>query len=102
MLKNKHNITIYGFMVEKLSLSACDLICFAIIFGFSKSNKTFRTSGLSYLCNWCNTDLFNIMKSLEWLEMQGLININSTEITINKSELIKLGVLKNDDKIVIA
>lgn len=103
MLKNSNSVTIYGFMLTTLCLKTwTELICFATIFSFFYSNKVFKLSGISYLCNWCGADFIKVSEALDFLESQGLIIINKDHITINKSELIKLGVLKNDDKIVIA
>ncbi len=50
-MKNKNYITILGWMVNELSLSGNDLICYAVIYGFSQDDN-FWEGSQSYLSDW--------------------------------------------------
>lgn len=71
-MKNKNYITILGWMVNELSLSGNDLICYAVIYGFSQDDN-FWEGSQSYLSDWLGVSRRTVIDILKRLISSGLI-----------------------------
>ena len=49
VLSNKNYINIQAWMVKELNLTGNDLICYALIYGFSQDGETEFKGSLSYI-----------------------------------------------------
>lgn len=85
-MKNNNYITIQGWMVNDLKLSGNDLICYAIIYGFSQDDNYWEGSQ-SYLSEWmgisrrCTIDILNRLTQKGYIDKQ--------EYEVNKVKFCK-------------
>lgn len=73
-MKNENFITIQGWMVNELGLSGNELICFALIYGFSQNEESEFSGSLSYVAESLNMTKENARKVLLRLVEKGLVN----------------------------
>ena len=85
-MKNKNYITILGWMVNELSLSGNDLICYAVIYGFSQDDN-FWEGSQSYLSDWLGVSRRAVADILKRLISNGLIT--KQEYEVNKVKFCK-------------
>ena len=85
-MKNKNFITILGWMVNELSLSGNDLICYAVIYGFSQDDN-FWEGSQSYLSDWLGVSRRTVVDILKRLISNGLITKQQYEV--NKVKFCK-------------
>ena len=85
-MKNKNYITILGWMVNELSLSGNDLICYAVIYGFSQDDN-FWEGSQSYLSDWLGVSKRTVVDILKRLISNGLIA--KQEYEVNKVKFCK-------------
>ena len=85
-MKNKNYITILGWMVNELSLSGNDLICYAVIYGFSQDDN-FWEGSQSYLSEWLGVSRRTVVDILKRLISNGLIA--KQEYEVNKVKFCK-------------
>ena len=85
-MKNKNYITILGWMVNELSLSGNDLICYAVIYGFSQDDN-FWEGSQSYLSDWLGVSRRTVVDILKKLISNGLIT--KQEYEVNKVKFCK-------------
>ena len=85
-MKNKNYITILGWMVNELSLSGNDLICYAIIYGFSQDDNYWEGSQ-SYLSEWLGISKRATVDILKRLISDG--HIVKQEYEVNKVKFCK-------------
>ena len=85
-MKNKNYITILGWMVNELSLSGNDLICYAVIYGFSQDDN-FWEGSQSYLSDWLGVSRRTVVDILKRLISNGLIT--KQEYEVNKVKFCK-------------
>ena len=78
-MKNKNYITILGWMVNELSLSGNDLICYAVIYGFSQDDN-FWEGSQSYLSDWLGVSRRTVVDILKRLISNGLITKQEYEV----------------------
>lgn len=78
-MKNKNYITILGWMVNELSLSGNDLICYAVIYGFSQDDN-FWEGSQSYLSDWLGVSRRTVIDILKRLISNGLIAKQEYEV----------------------
>ncbi len=78
-MKNKNYITILGWMVNELSLSGNDLICYAVIYGFSQDDN-FWEGSQSYLSDWLGVSRRAVADILKRLISNGLIAKQEYEV----------------------
>lgn len=79
MAINRENfIVIQGWMVSELGLKGNELLIYAIIYGFSQTDKQNFTGSLQYLAEWANSTKQGVLKALKSL--------------ISKGYIVKLGV----------
>lgn len=79
-MKNENYITIQGWMINELKLTGNDLICYAIIYGFSQDGETEFSGSHSYLADTMGVTRACVGKVLKRLEESNLIRKN--EVTI--------------------
>ena len=85
-MKNNNYITITGWMVNELSLSGNDLICYAIIYGFSQDDNYWEGSQ-SYLSEWLGISKRATVDILKRLISDG--HIVKQEYEVNKVKFCK-------------
>ena len=71
-VKNENYYVTYGWMVNELGLKGNELQIFALIYGFSQSNKSFNGS-ISYLAEWIGGRRATAQNVLDRLVKKGLI-----------------------------
>lgn len=81
-VKSENFVIIQGWMLNELKLKGNDLMVYAIIYGFSKSDNKCYNGSLQYLADWCNSSVNGIQKNLKNLVSKCLIN--KKEIYIKK------------------
>ena len=80
-MKNENFITIQGWMVNELGLSGNDLICYALVYGFSQDEESEFSGSLSYVAGCLNITKQNARKVLLRLVEKGLIAKRDEEVT---------------------
>lgn len=73
-MKNENYITILGWMINELNLSGNELICYAIIYGFSQDEETEFKGSLNYLASMMNVTKENTRKVVGRLVEKGLLS----------------------------
>lgn len=89
-MKNNY-ITIQGWMVTEFGLSSNNLLCYALIYGFSQDGETEFSGSINYLCKWLNCSKPTAIKTLKDLVEKGLIEKKSViknSITFNSYKVI--------------
>lgn len=76
--------------MNKLHLSGNELICYAIIYGFSQDGVTLFMGSLSYLQKWMNVSQPTVINTLKSLMKKGLLNKH--EVEKNKVRLCYYGI----------
>ena len=74
VLSNKNYINIQAWMVKELNLTGNDLICYALIYGFSQDGETEFKGSLSYIAEWLNTSKQTARLVVKRLVESGLVN----------------------------
>lgn len=95
-IKNENYVTIQGWMINELNLKGNELMCYAIIYGFSQITGCAFTGSYQYLADWCNTSRRTIITVIDNLVSKNLIiknlkvanKIQSLEILVN-DEVVK-------------
>lgn len=72
-IKSENFLSMQGWMRTELGLKGNDLIVYAIIYGFSQTEKQKYTEGLQYLADWCGATKQGIIKNINNLIETGLI-----------------------------
>ena len=72
-MKDTNYYSVQGWMVNKLNLSGNELICYAIIYGFSQEGMSVFMGSLSYLEKWMNATRPTVIKALKSLVEKELI-----------------------------
>ena len=85
-MKNNNYITILGWMINELSLSGNDLICYALIYGFSQDGNYWEGS-LSYLSEWLGVSKRRAIDILKRLVSNG--HIVKQEYEVNNVKLCR-------------
>ena len=78
-MKDSNFYTVQGWMINKLHLSGNELICYAIIYGFSQDGMTLFMGSLSYLQKWMNVSQPTVINTLKTLIKKGLLNKHEVE-----------------------
>lgn len=71
-MKNENYITIQGWMVNELKLTGNDLICYALIYGFTQNGDYWDKSS-SYMCGWLGVSKRSVLEILKRLTDTGCI-----------------------------
>jgi len=73
-MKNNNNITICGWMINELNLSGNELLCYALIYGFSQDGESFFNGSRKYISELIGAKSLNTVdKHLQSLIEKGLI-----------------------------
>ena len=72
-MNNDNFYTIQGWMINDLKLNSNELICYAVINGFSQDGKSLYMGSLAYLQKWMNVTQPTVIKALKSLVEKGLI-----------------------------
>ena len=103
VLNEKNYIAIADWMLD-LNLNTRELLCYAIIYGFSQSDPGFYYGSLEYLANWLGVDdRSNVTRYLKPLVEQGLVVKKDVTMKSNqkgclyKTVLNKGPIIKNPD-----
>ena len=72
-MKNKNFYTVTGWMINDLKLSGNELICYAIIYGFSQDGESMFMGSSKYLAEWMNASQPTVLKVLKKLVEKRLI-----------------------------
>lgn len=73
-MKDEGFIPVLGWMVNRLNLSGNELLCYALIYGFSQDGQSEFKGSQSYIAESLNVSRENTRKVLQRLEEKGLIN----------------------------
>lgn len=73
MIRNESFIAIQGWMINELNLKGTELLCYAVIYGFSQDGETWYTGSRQYLADWCNCSIRNIQTALNSLVDKGYL-----------------------------
>ena len=85
-------LTIQGWMLD-LGLSNNELMCFAVINGFSQDDESMMKGGLSYLQKWLNVSRPTVISILKKLLDKGYIE--RTEVILRDGKHVFYRVVKN-------
>ena len=72
-MKKENYITIQGWMVTDLGLSGNDLICYALIYGFTQDEESEFRGSISYIADWLGVTKPNARLIIKRLVDKGLI-----------------------------
>lgn len=72
-MRNSNFYTVTGWMINDLNLSGNELICYAIIYGFSQDGASMFMGSSKYLAEWMNASQPTVLKALKSLTEKGLI-----------------------------
>lgn len=73
MIQENNYITIQGWMVKDLKLKGNELICYALIYGFSQDGISVFSGTSTYIAEWLGIDKRNVLDVLKRLCQKGLI-----------------------------
>ena len=79
-MKRENYITIQGWMVTELGLSGNELLCYALIYGFSQDDGSVFSGSSRYICKWLNLTKPSVLKILKSLCEKGLIEKIQKEV----------------------
>lgn len=79
-LGNRNYISIQSWMVKELNLTGNDLICYALIYGFSQDGQSEFNGSLSYIAEWLNTSRQTARLIIKRLVDNGVIEKRDTVI----------------------
>lgn len=79
-LGNRNYISIQSWMVKELNLTGNDLICYALIYGFSQDGQSEFNGSLSYIAEWLNTSRQTARLIVKRLVDNGVIEKRDTVI----------------------
>lgn len=72
-MENKNFLNIQGWMVKELKLSGNELLCYALIYGFSQDGQSVFSGSSKYIQEWLNISMPTIFATLKKLCERGLI-----------------------------
>ena len=73
IVKDSNFVQIAGWMITELDLSGSELLCYAIIYGFSQDEKSLFMGSLKYLMGWMNVSQPTVLFALDKLMKKGYI-----------------------------
>lgn len=97
MIKSENYLVVQGWMISELGLSGNELMCYALIYGFSQDGESVFQGNSKYISEWLNISQRSVFPLLKKLTEKGLIE--KIEKTINGVRLcdykVASEVLKN-------
>ena len=91
---------VQGWMINKLGLSGNDLICFAIIYGFSQDGKSSFEGSLNYIAKFMACSRKTVVNVTSRLEASGLIIKTSGNSRDRESNSYRTNVKYQDGEII--
>ena len=93
MIDNNY-IVIQGWMINQLNLKGNELLCYALIYGFSQDGKSEFIGSASYIAGWLNIDKRRVFDVLKRLTEKGYIQ-KSEKFVANNVKLCSYRAVKN-------
>jgi len=93
---SENYIQVQGWMISKLKLSGNELLCYALIFGFSQDGNSKFQGSINYICTWLNCSRPTAIKSLKSLVEKGYLN--KEEVIINGVKFNTYNVFQRGSK----
>lgn len=81
MIKDENYFVVHGWMLNRLGLKGTDLQVYAIIYGFSQTEKQNYTGSAIYLSEWTGSTVRTIRNSISSLCGKGLLKIIKKDAT---------------------
>lgn len=105
-LNEKNYIAIADWMVTGFDFNTRELLCYAIIYGFSQDGESVFSGSLNYLSTWLGIRRDNVLRYLNALVEKGVV-IKEKKSGINKSwceykVVENKGATRNSDHIIIS
>lgn len=111
-IKANNYTTIQGWMRTELGLKGTDLIIYAIIYGFSQTEKQWFTGSRQYLADWTGCSVRTVQSTLDRMTAEGFLHkrkgrrngtnfcdyqtaFKSEKISLSESENISLSKVQN-------
>lgn len=73
-MRRENYITIQGWMVTELGLSGNELLCYALIYGFSQDGISVFNATMGYVASWLNVSRQTAIATIKKLCEKGLIS----------------------------
>lgn len=93
-MDNNNYIVIQGWMINQLNLKGNELLCYALIYGFSQDGKSEFIGSASYIAGWLNIDKRRVFDVLKRLTEKGYIQ-KSEKFVANNVKLCSYKAVKN-------
>ena len=105
-LNNKNYIAIADWMVTDFNFNTRELLCYAIIYGFSQDGESVFSGSLNYLSTWLGIRRDNVMRYLNSLVEKGVVT-KEKKTSASKSwceykVIANKGEARNSDHIIIS
>lgn len=81
MVKNENYYVVHGWMLNKLGLKGTDLQVYAIIYGFSQTDRQNFTGSAIYLAEWTGSTVRTIRNSINSLQSKRLLKVIKKDAT---------------------
>lgn len=72
-MRDDNYICIQGWMVNQLGLKGNELLCYALVYGFSQAGENSFDGSLSYISKWLNCSIQTVLNTLQSLVKKGLL-----------------------------
>lgn len=93
-MTDNNYIVIQGWMINQLNLKGNELLCYALIYGFSQDGKSEFIGSASYIAGWLNIDKRRVFDVLKRLTEKGYIQ-KSEKFVANNVKLCSYKAVKN-------
>ena len=93
-MTDNNYIMIQGWMINQLNLKGNELLCYALIYGFSQDGKSEFIGSASYIAEWLNIDKRRVFDVLKRLTEKGYIQ-KSEKFVANNIKLCSYKAVKN-------
>jgi hypothetical protein len=94
IMKDDNYIVIQGWMINKLNLKGNELLCYALVYGFSQDNESEFIGSASYVAEWLNIDKRRVLDVLKRLTEKGYLQ-KSEKFIANNVKLCSYKAVKN-------
>ena len=105
-LNNKNYIAIADWMVTSFDFNTRELLCYAIIYGFSQDGESVFSGSLNYLSTWLGIRRDNVMRYLNGLVEKGVVTkekkTSESKTWCEYKVIANKGAARNSDHIIIS
>ena len=105
-LNNKNYIAIADWMVTSFDFNTRELLCYAIIYGFSQDGESVFSGSLNYLSTWLGIRRDNVMRYLNGLVEKGVVTkekkSSGSKTWCEYKVIANKGAARNSDHIIIS